>query len=143
MGTYAFAECDSLAITEIPDGVTVLDQYLFYESAGLTSMVIGENIETINQRVFYGCTNLKEVHIKSTKITTIPGYMFYNCTNLEKVVIDKTTPPTLPNTAFNGTAIANGKGYIYVPDESLALYQNGTNWSKYAPQIKRKSQMEV
>lgn len=142
MGTYAFAECDSLAITEIPPGVTLLDQYLFYESGGFTKMTLHENIETINQRVFYGCVDLIEVDVRTSKISTLAGYTFYNCTNLSKVIMRSITPPSITTTTFAGTAIANGNGYIYVPDESLAKYQNGTNWARYAPQIKRLSELE-
>ena len=142
MGTYAFAECDSLAITEIPAGVTLLDQYLFYNSVGLTSMIIGENVETFNQRVFYGCENLKEVDVKTTKITSLAGYTFYNCTSLETLIIRKTTPPTLATTTLTNTPIAKGTGYVYVPDESVSAYQNYTNWSRYASQIKPLSELE-
>ena len=38
--------------------------------------------------------------------------------------------------AFQGTLIASGNGYIYVPDELIEQYKTATNWSVYANQIK-------
>ena len=37
---------------------------------------------------------------------------------------------------FQGTAIASGTGYIYVPRALVDSYKTATNWSTYAAQIR-------
>lgn len=43
--------------------------------------------------------------------------------------------------AFNGTPIASGTGYIYVPDNLVEQYKVATNWATYASQIKGLSEL--
>ena len=38
--------------------------------------------------------------------------------------------------AFDGTPIAQGTGYIYVPRALLEDYQGATNWSAFAAQVR-------
>lgn len=69
---------------------------------------------------------------------------FYNCTNLEKLIL-KTTAQVISLSsvnAFTGTKIANGEGYIFVPDALLSNYKSATNWSTFANQIKALSELE-
>lgn len=61
---------------------------------------------------------------------------FYGCSKLETLILRKSDAVcTLQNVnAFNGTPIANGTGYVYVP----AALVDGTmaGWSTYATQIR-------
>ncbi len=53
-----------------------------------------------------------------------------------------TAVPTLSNSnAFANTPIAQGTGYIYVPDNLVASFKTATNWSTYASQIKGVSEL--
>ena len=78
-------------------------------------------------------------------ITTIKPGAFYNCTKLSKFALPNiTSVPTLSSTNnFYNTPIANGTGYIYVPDDLVESFKSATNWNTYADQIKAISEMEA
>jgi hypothetical protein len=42
---------------------------------------------------------------------------------------------------FSSSAIANGTGFVYVPDNLVEKYKTATNWSTYASQIKPMSEL--
>ena len=88
------------------------------------------------------CPLLERVELHS--IETIQAYSFYNCPKLTTFIIRTTTKVcSLANTnAFSSTGISSGTGYIYVPDELKTQYQQSTNWSTYASQIKGLSELE-
>ena len=76
----------------------------------------------------------------STRLTT-NTYMFYN-TNLITLIIDNPNLFTMTATSmFDNTPIANGTGYVYVPDNMVETYKSATNWSDYSSQIKPISEL--
>lgn len=89
------------------------------------------------------CPLLERVELNS--IETIQAYSFYSCPKLTTFIIRNTSKVcSLANVnAFNSSGISSGTGYIYVPDTLLTQYQESTNWSNYASQIKPLSELEV
>lgn len=134
IGDYVFQNCNNLQEVIYPSELTTVSYYLF---AGCTSLQNFDfsNIITINSSAFSRCP-LTEVNLP--KITRLSNYCFNGCSNLVKVVIRQNTSVcTLSSTnVFGSTPIANGEGFIYVPDELLEDYKVATNWSTYAEQIK-------
>ena len=47
----------------IPDSVTSIGDYAFYNCVGLTSVTIPNNVKSIGKYAFSGCSDLKSVHI--------------------------------------------------------------------------------
>lgn len=47
----------------IPEGITSIGNYAFYNCSGLTSITIPNSITSIEYMAFYNCNNLKAVHI--------------------------------------------------------------------------------
>ena len=47
----------------IPDGVTTIGNYAFYNCSGLTSVNIPNSVTAIGNKAFYDCFGLKSVHI--------------------------------------------------------------------------------
>lgn len=114
--------------------------------------------------VFRGCTNLKTINFpllgytqvasfQNCKALTVADFQnlsqigtlaFDGCTALTTFVLRVAKVCTLQNTAaFTKTPIANGTGFIYVPDDLVEQYKVATNWSTYASQIKPLSELEV
>ena len=60
---YAIGKTDS-AFT-IPDSVTSIDDYAFYNCSGLTSVTIPDSVTSIGNRAFQGCKNLT-IYCKAT-----------------------------------------------------------------------------
>lgn len=87
------------------------------------------------------CPLLERVELGA--MTNIRAYDFYNCSSLTTLIIRTTTKVcSLANvSAFTGSGIANGTGYIYVPDDFVDSYKTATNWSTYAAQIKGLSEL--
>ena len=70
----------------IPDGVTSIPDYAFYNCSGLTSVAIGNGVTSIGDSAFSQCGGLISVTI-GNNVTTIPSYAFYNCSGLTSITI--------------------------------------------------------
>ena len=82
----AFVGCSSLTSIEIPNSVTSIGDYTFYECTGLTSMEIPNSVTSIGKYAFENCTGLTSIEIPNS-VTLIEEYPFYNCTGLRSVKI--------------------------------------------------------
>ena len=86
---YAFYNRTDLVSVTVPDSVTSIGDYAFYGCSGLAEAPIGNGVETIGDYAFRGCTGLTEVVIPAS-VTEIATYAFYNCTGLKTVYIPGT-----------------------------------------------------
>jgi hypothetical protein len=82
------------------------------------------------------CPLLETVELGA--VTNIRAYDFYNCPKLKTLIINNTTSVcALANvSAFTGSGVESGTGFIYVPNNLVSSYKTATNWSTYASQIK-------
>ena len=70
-------------------------------------------------------------------VTSVGASAFEWCSNLTAVILGAESVVTLANvSAFTGTPIASGTGYVYVPAALVNSYKAATNWSTYAAQIR-------
>ena len=111
----------------------------FIEYTSLTTIDLPE-CTSIGGYAFSNCTNLTTINLP--KCTFINYNAFYNCTGLATIILSNNQMVTLEyiNT-FNNSSIANGTGYIYVPDNLVNSYKTITNWPIYADQIKPLSEL--
>ena len=97
---YAFYNCTNLALTVLPDGVTSIGDYAFQGCTNLALTVLPDGVTSIGNNAFSSCTNLA-LTVLPDGITSIGQYAFYNCTNLALTVLpDGIT--SIGNNAFNG-----------------------------------------
>lgn len=61
--SYAFYNCDNLALTSLPEGVTTIENYAFSGCTGITSMTFKGTPDTIYDNVFKGCANLTTINV--------------------------------------------------------------------------------
>lgn len=98
------------------------------------------NITSLSYRLFKNANKIKSVTVD--KVTSINSEVFQYASLFEKLVIKTPTLCTLSSAnSFDGTKIASGNGYIYVPDTLVEDYKAATNWSTYAAQIKGLSEL--
>lgn len=123
IGQATFNTCSDLIHVNIPTSVTELKHYIF-RGCAFTSMNIPEGVTIIDSYAFYECANLTTVTIPST-VTEIGTEAFGSCTALTSVTCNATTPPSLGSEVFINTS---SDLVIYVPAESLSAY-GSSQWS--------------
>jgi len=60
IGTSAFSYCSSLETIIIPEGITEIQEYAFYESGGLKEITIPSTVTRIGELAFVNCTGLEK-----------------------------------------------------------------------------------
>lgn len=139
VGRNAFYSCDILASVTLP-AASYINNSAFEGCAALESVNL-PRVTTFGGRAFLGCSKLSKVNFPS--VTTIWETAFSGCATLETVILLSNTLCRLTNVSvFTGTPIANGTGFIYVPDNLVEQYKVAANWSTYASQIKPLSELE-
>lgn len=106
IGEYAFYDCSSLTNIIIPDRVTSIGTWAFYNCDSLTSITIPSSVTEISDYMFYGCTSLISVVIPDS-VTSIGTWAFVNCSSLTSITIPRSVT-SIDNFAFYGcTGLTN------------------------------------
>lgn len=133
---YCFYKCAKLALTRLPDGITGVATYSFDSCSNLTLTELPSGVTYIGANVFSNCTSLPSMTCLGD-VTYIGSNTFMGCSNLSYFALPNvTTVPFLCNSVFVRTPIANGTGYIYVPDALVENFKAETEWCDYAEQIR-------
>ena len=93
--------------------------YLCYDMSKLTQAIIPENVKSIGNSVFTGCTMLSHVTL-GNNVTNMGNSVFAGCTNLSQVTWNATNLPdfTRDNRPFNGcpiTGFSFGEQVEHIP----------------------------
>ena len=88
----------------MPDSVTTIGDYAFFNCTSLTSVVIGNSVTTICYSAFFNCTSLTSVVIGNS-VTTIGYSAFSNCTSLTSI--------KYRGTSSQWSAISKGSNWNY------------------------------
>lgn len=123
--TGTFENSNTLTSITIPDSVTKMYSYTFYECSNLQSVELSDNIELIGEMSFYRCTSLTEITLPAS-VNTIGGGLFFDCSALSTVDCYATTPPTLGDNQVFPAGVT-----IYVPDSATGAYLQNNMWNKY------------
>jgi Leucine-rich repeat (LRR) protein len=138
IGDSAFSNCTSLTTVDLPK-CTTLKHSAFSNCTSLTTVDLPK-CTTLEYGAFGNCTSLTTVDLP--KCTTLKHSAFSNCTSLTTIILSNNQVTTLSDiSVFTDSSIANGTGYIYVPDNLVDSYKTATNWSTYANQIKPLSEL--
>ena len=86
IGSYSFYDYDSLTSITIPNSVTSIGDYAFYICSSLNSVTILDSVTSIGSYAFYGCSSLTSVTIPDS-VTSIGEWAFSYCKSLTSVVI--------------------------------------------------------
>ncbi len=96
--TYVAPEKKNVAKVTVPatvkkDGttykVTEIKKNAFKNNKKLTQITIGKNVKKIGANAFSGCTNLKKITIKSTKLTSVGKNAFKNINKKATIKVPK------------------------------------------------------
>ena len=75
---------------EIPDSVSIIEDWSFANCTKLKRIIIPDSVETIGEGAFINCTNLEEIVIPYS-VDSINDTAFRGCKNLKKVYIESKT----------------------------------------------------
>ena len=84
IGRWAFYDCKHLTSVTMPNGVTEIGQNAFSKCTALTSATVSDSVVEIGESAFANCTALTTVTIGSG-VKRITGYAFTGCTGLSSV----------------------------------------------------------
>ena len=124
----------NLTTITIPNSVTSIGNYAFYDCSSLTSLTIGESVTSIGSYAFKGCSKLAyyahNLYLNETLVTDlivpnsiniIERFAFYNCSSLTSV--------TIPNSV---TSIGSGAFYDCSSLTSITIPTSVTSIGEYA-----------
>ncbi|MGN0189235.1 MAG: leucine-rich repeat protein, partial [Candidatus Cryptobacteroides sp.] len=152
INSHAFYGTSLKGELNIPSGVTTIGDYAFNRTLFNGNLVLPSDLISLGTGVFGGCQRLSGVVEMPSNIISIPGSLFYGCTGLEGIVLHKDVevieasafsgcsglnsivckaknPPVINANSFNGVAKDNFT--VEVPEASVNLYKNASNWSEF------------
>ena len=94
IGKEAFKDCSKLYTIVIPDNVKTIEQNAFSGCSDLQFVTWGNNITDIQDRAFYGCTSLRFI-ILGDDIDTIGAYAFYGASSINISTLRVTLPASV------------------------------------------------
>jgi hypothetical protein len=157
-GVRLFTGCSSLKSVDLPN-VTTVDAHMFTDCTSLVSANMPK-LTVANDSTFRACTALESVVLPSATALVefscfalcyalqfvdlpvcaeIKGSSHFQWDAALRALILRNTEAvcTLANTAsFNGSGIANGTGYVYVPKTLVSQYASASNWSTFSAQFR-------
>ena len=95
---------------------------------GCKKTIISNNVTTIGEYAFCGCTGLTSVTIPNSVIA-IRGYAFFECDNLSIVVSKIENPFSISNSVYTKTIYDNAT--LYVPSGTIEKYKATEGWKDF------------
>lgn len=85
IGYEAFRERYNITSVVIPNNIITIEENAFYYCDGITHISFPDSLVTIGTRAFYWCKGLKTLKL-GAELTTIESMAFYNCSNINTVI---------------------------------------------------------
>ena len=109
-------EQDEIAELIIPDSITSIGDWVFYNCVGLTRVTIPDSVTNIGERAFCACSGLTSVTIPD-RVTSIGDYAFYNCVGLTSVMI----PDSVTNIGERAFCACSGLTSVTIPGRVTSI----------------------
>lgn len=132
---FDFRECTGLTKVPYESQLNYVGDACFMNC--LIQSVNLPNVTGIGFSSFQACKSLVRVDVGVGQRGTLRRDTFNGCSALETCILRADAFLPMDNTsAFKGTPIESGTGYIYVPSALVDQYKAATNWTVYADQIR-------
>ena len=141
MGSHAFEECTGIETLEGRNYAYAEDveigSYAFKNCTNLTTIVEAQ-VSKLGDYAFDGCTKLTKAEFNHRPRFGVGT--FRNCSSLNTLIIRSignwNEVLETADSLFEGTPIAQGTGYIYLPSSVISSLQSASGWSQFASQIR-------
>lgn len=134
---YAFYDCNSLVSVTLPDGLKWIEDYAFYSCDSLASVNLPDGLVSIGEYAFAYCYLLTSVTLPDSLVSISYG-AFYNCDSLTSISL----PGSLKSVGSDAfgycetlTDIEIAEGVEGIENDAFygsAYYNNSDNWTDYA-----------
>ena len=111
ISNYAFYQAADLKKVVFGQGLTTIGSSAF-TSSGIEEVILPEKFKTLNSGAFSSCRSLAKVRLGST-ITIIPSSAFYDCINLQDLVLPQSLI-TIESSAFQSCQALK---YLEIPEK--------------------------
>ena len=127
IGAYAFYDCAGLTDISLPASVTSIGNDAFNGCKGLTELMLPEGLTSIGMTAFNGCSGLTSMNIPES-VTSIATGVFWNCTSLASVTLPGSLT-SIGNDAFQNCPALTDVYYNGTEDEwtNVAGYNSAVN----------------
>ncbi len=126
IGEYAFYDCRGLTLLTIPSSVTSIGKEAFVYCIGLTSITIPNSVTSIGDGAFGCCMGLTSLTIPNS-VTSIGEYVFNGCSGLTSITIPDAVV-SIGNSAFKDctqvTEITLGNNVANIEPSAFASMEN-------------------
>ena len=116
IGRYAFYNCSGLTSVTIGNGVTSIGEGAFSYCNGLTSVTIPDSVTSIGSDAFLNCSNLTSITIPDS-VTSIGSYAFLNCSNLTSITI----PDSVTSIGEGAFGMCSALTSVTIPDSVTSI----------------------
>ena len=120
IGYEAFRGCAGLTSIVIPDGVELIEDGTFAYCSGLTSIIIPDSVVQIRKSAFSGCSALTSIVIPDS-VTSIGYEAFRDCSGLTSITISDNVI-AIGDVAFTG---CSGLETITVGADNTSYHSDG------------------
>ena len=150
IGVGAFASSPDLTTVNIPNTITIIEDYAFYSCTGLMEIDIPDNVMIIKKEVFDRCFALEKVKLGcptitcssifswcnnlktftfSSNVREIKESFFADLTSLTSVYSLNKTPPAVE---MDYNYEANPNCILYVPKGCVESYKRDAFWGRFS-----------
>ena len=101
ISSYAFWECTDLTEVTLPSTLETIGSSAFAYCSGLTAIELPKSLKTLQYSAFFGCTSLTTIDLSGTEVAEINAGVFRGCSSLTSVSFGPDTNKFC-NTVFVG-----------------------------------------
>lgn len=112
----------------VPQSVTKIEDWAFYNATNLTEIFLPDQLETIGSDGLENCSALTEITFPAS-LQSLGDWAMGGCTALTQIVTLATTPPTVGGnyTFYNVPKTIP----VYIPAGTLAAYRSAPGWAAF------------